>query len=232
MEKWIDFAKGPLFTITFLIMLLGLARHVVLQVYSLFFAKGARLKNVPWKSVIGDFFAWIIPVKHITKGPAFFSVVSILFHIGVIVVSVFLIDHIVLWEDFLGVGLPAIGRALADGLTLFTIACVLILLMCRIFIRRLRVMSMKMDYIVLLMILAPFVFGYMAGHPWANPFTWELAMLLHLLSAELLFVAVPFTKLSHIVLFVFDRLSPLHWQLRPGAGAKVAEALFGKEARA
>ena len=32
-------------------------------------------------------------------------------------------------------------------------------------------------------------------------------MLIHVLSAELLFVVVPFTKLAHVVLFPFDRLS-------------------------
>ena len=34
MEDWIAFAKGPLFTLTFLIMLLGLARHLVIQLYA------------------------------------------------------------------------------------------------------------------------------------------------------------------------------------------------------
>jgi nitrate reductase gamma subunit len=53
-------------------------------------------------------------------------------------------------------------------------------------------------------------------------------MLAHLLSAELLFVVTPFTKLAHAVLFFFDRISAVHWQLRPGAGDRVAEALRGK----
>ena len=52
-----------------------------------------------------------------------------------------------------------------------------------------------------------------------------------LLGAELLFMLVPFTKLAHVVLVAFDRISAVHWQLRPGAGARVAEALFGKEAK-
>jgi hypothetical protein len=56
-------------------------------------------------------------------------------------------------------------------------------------------------------------------------------MLTHLLSAELLFVLVPFTKLAHVVLFFFDRISAVHWQLRPGAGDKIAEALYGEEVR-
>ena len=81
------------------------------------------------------------------------------------------------------------------------------------------------------MVLLPFVFGYFAGHPNVNPFSWQMAMLLHLLSAEALFVVIPFTKLSHIVLYFFDRLSALHWQLKPGAGDKVAAALFGEEAK-
>ena len=81
------------------------------------------------------------------------------------------------------------------------------------------------------MVLLPFLFGFFAGHPSFNPFPWETAMLLHLLSAEALFIAIPFTKLAHIVLYLFDRLSAVHWQLKPGAGDKVAEALFGKEAK-
>jgi nitrate reductase gamma subunit len=231
MEQWISFAKGPLFTITFLIMVLGLARHVLIQIYSLFIIKGRRLKNASWNNILSDLATWLVPVRHLIKGTILFSTVSFIFHITAILVTVFLIDHIVLWEDYLGIDLPAIGRALADLLTLVTIGCVLILLGCRIFVPRQRAMSRKMDYVLLIMVLLPFIFGYLAGHPNVNPFFWQTAMLLHILSAEALFVVIPFTKLAHIVLYLFDRLSALHWQLKPGAGDKVAEALFGKEAK-
>lgn len=231
MDWWIDFAKGPLFAITFLIMIFGLSRHVLLQIYTLFIAKGASLKNVPWKRILLDMAMWAFPVKHLIKGTILFSTVSFIFHIGVILLSVFLIDHIVLWEAYFGIDLPSMGRGLADILTLITIGCIIVLLGCRIFIKRLRAMSTKSDYIILIMVLLPFVFGFMAGHPEVNLFTWEVAMLGHLLSAELLFLIIPFTKLAHIALYIFDRLSPIHWQLKPGAGGRVAEALFGKEAR-
>ena len=92
-------------------------------------------------------------------------------------------------------------------------------------------MSMFMDYVLLVMIFLPFASGYLASHPTVNPFPWNVMMLVHILSAEALFIAVPFTKLSHIVLFFFDRVSQLHWQLRPGAGDKVAEVLYGEEVR-
>ncbi len=211
-------------------MVLGLGRLVIIQVYTLILQKGRRLRNVPWSKIVRDARSWVVPVRHLIPGTRFFSIVSYLFHLGILAVPLLLADHIVLWEDLLGIGLPAIGRTVADVLTLFTIVCVVLLFGCRLFIPRLRSMSMVMDYVLLVAIAIPFASGYLASHPNVNPFPWNVMFLIHLLSAEALFVMVPFTKLSHIVLFFFDRISQLHWQLRPGAGDKVAEALYGEEA--
>jgi len=231
MQEWLDFARGPLFAFTFLIMILGLARHFIIQFYSIFISKGKQLKNVSWKKIFSDIGSWIVPVKHLIKGTVLFSTVSFIFHVAAILVSLLFIDHIILWEDYLRIDLPSIGRSLTDILTLITIGCILILIACRIFVKRQREMSRKSDYILLIMILFPFLFGFFAGHPAFNPFPWKTAMLLHILSAEALFIVIPFTKLAHITLYIFDRLSAVHWQLKPGAGDKVAEALFGKEAK-
>lgn len=231
MEQWIEFAKGPLFALTFLIMLLGLARLAVIQIYSLITGKGRRLMNVPWRKISREALSWVVPVRHLIPGTKFFSIISYLFHIGIIIVPLFLADHIVLWERFLGVNLPSIRYILADFLTLFTITCILVLLGFRVISRRHRAMSMPMDYILLLLVFLPFSTGFLTLHPSINPFPWNVVMLIHLLSAELLFVMIPFSKLAHIVLFAFDRISAVHWQLRPGAGDKVAEALYGKEAK-
>ena len=231
MEAWIAFAKGPLFALTFLIMILGLGRLVVVQIYSLVSGKGRRIMNAPWRKIIKDALSWIIPVRHLIPGTKFFSVVSFLFHIGAIVVPLFLADHIALWEKLLRINLPSIGYLVADSLTLFTIACIIILLGFRTLSGRHRAMSMPSDYALLILIFLPFFTGFMASHPVINPLPWDVVFLIHLLSAELLFVVIPFTKLAHIVLFAFDRISAIHWQLRPGAGDKVAEALYGEEAR-
>jgi len=231
MEEWIELAKGPLFALTFMIMVFGLARLVIIQVYSLVARKGRRLRNAPWRKILADALTWVVPVRHLIPGTKFFSIVSFLFHIGILIVPVFLLDHIVLWEGFLGINLPAIGYGLADTLTLFTLACIIVLLGFRSLLPRLRAMSQRSDYVLLLIIFLPFASGYAASHPNVNPVSWEAMMLIHLLSAELLFVTIPFTKLAHIVLFFFDRVSAVHWQLRPGAGDKVAETLYGEEAR-
>ena len=121
MEAWINFAKGPLFAFSFMIMILGLARLFIVQVYLLVIGKGRRLMNAPWQKIIREAFSWAIPIRHLIPGTKFFSVISFLFHIGIIIVPLFLADHIVLWEDLLKINLPSIGHFLADFLTLFTI---------------------------------------------------------------------------------------------------------------
>jgi nitrate reductase gamma subunit len=163
-------------------------------------------------------------------GTVVFSISSFLFHVGVIIVPLFLPDHIVLWEGFFEVTLPAISYSVADALTVSTIVCISILFTLRLLIGRLRAMSRTSDYVLLILILLPFASGFMASHPIWNPLPWRTAMLIHFLSADLLLLAIPFSKLAHIVLYPFDRISAVHWQLRPGAGDKVAEVLFGKEA--
>jgi hypothetical protein len=82
MEQWIDFAKGPLFAFTFLIMILGLARHFIIQFYSIFISKGKQLKNVSWKKIFSDMFTWVVPIKHLIKGTRIFSTVSFIFHVS------------------------------------------------------------------------------------------------------------------------------------------------------
>lgn len=231
MDAWIEFAKGPLFAVAFLIMILGLGRQVALQFYFLSVKKGRRLQGVAWNKIAKETLSWAIPVKHMEPGTGLFTASSFLMHIGVLLVPLFLLDHIVLWEIFLGLNLPAIGPGAADFLALLTIACGIILLALRTFRARHRMVSRPMDYVLLILLLLPFVSGYLASHPAVNPFPWNVMMLTHLLSADLLLIAVPFTKLAHVVLFFFDRISAVHWQLRPGAGDKIAEALYGEEVK-
>jgi nitrate reductase gamma subunit len=231
MDAWIDFAKGPLFAVTFLVMILGLARQVALQIYFLSVKKGRRLRGVAWNKIARETMSWAIPVKHMEPGNGLFTASSFLMHLGIILVPLFLLDHVVLWEGFLGVNLPAMGTGLADALALLTIVCCFLLLGLRTFRARNRMVSRPMDYVLLVLLITPFLSGFLASHPRVNPFPWNAMMLAHLLSAEALFVAVPFTKLAHVVLFFFDRISAVHWQLKPGAGDKIAEALFGEEVK-
>ena len=81
----------------------------------------------------------------------------------------------------------------------------------------------------LCLIIVPLASGYLAMHPSLNPFDYTLTMFGHVMSANLLILTIPFTKISHVALFLGTQLiSELGWHLVPGAGQKVAVTL-GKE---
>jgi len=231
MNHWLDLARGPLFAFSLLIMLLGLVRHVVLQVHGLVTRKGPRLARAPWATIATASLSWAVPLRHMGRRTTLFTLASFSFHLGGVLIPLFLGAHIVLWEGLLGISLPSLDGRVAEVLTVLTIVFVPVVAGYRSFVRRARDISRASDFVILLLVWLPFATGFMAAHPALDPLPWTTMMLLHVLSAEALLISIPFTKLAHIVLFPFNRLSEVHWQLRPGAGEQVATALYGEEAR-
>jgi hypothetical protein len=56
--------------------------------------------------------------------------------------------------------------------------------------------------VILLLVAAPFVTGYFAYHQWFN---YPLFLNLHIFSGEIMLVAIPFTRLSHMIFSPFTR---------------------------
>lgn len=229
-EALLDIARGPLFALTFLILVLGLARHVIVQSY-LLASSEARHHGTQWRRVLGDSAGWLLPVRHLVKGTMLLTAASIGFHVGAIVTMLFFEGHVALWESWLAIDLPAVGANVADGLTLLTIVSGLALLGYRAVVPRARQLSGGKDFAVLVVTLLPFVTGYLAAHPSWSPIPWTHTLVIHVLSGELLFITVPFSKLAHMVLFPFVRISPVYWHLQPGAGAEAAQTVAGRMER-
>jgi nitrate reductase gamma subunit len=215
-------------------MLLGLARVLVLNTFgilSLVYRSRKNKRAVPWGPVVTATLQWMFPVKKGFEARAVFSATSMLFHICIIVTPIFLGAHILLWERGLGISWPAIGNVAADYLTLLAVATGVALLAQRVGARASRAISRPQDYFLPLLIIVPFASGYLAMHPHLNPFGYDGTMLVHVMSANLIFLLIPFTKMSHVVLFPGTQLiSEMGWHLRPGAGQQVAVAL-GKESK-
>jgi nitrate reductase gamma subunit len=234
MEQWLEFARGPLFIAAFSLMVLGLGRLFFMELIQM--AKnwlGMKDRDVPWYQNFKTFIGWIIPVRQITKSRPFMSVTSFLFHVGLIVVPIFLAEHIILWRSGIRFGWPALGNTVADFLTLMTIVACVLLLAIRIFHRETRILSGFTDYALLIILLIPFVSGYMAMHPQWLFTKIQTMMLIHILSGELVFVLIPFTKMAHVILFPFDRVSSdFYWRFPADGPDRVAKALHGEEVKA
>ena len=233
MEQWLEWARGPVFRFAFAVMLLGLLRLVVLNIIELIsLSLRARDKRVPFKTVIRDTVKWLFPFNRVSTDQLFFTAVSFLFHICIIVVPIFLGAHIMLWERGLGIGWLTLNQGWADLLTIVAIATSLILFVRRVSTKLTRTLSRPQDYALPLLIAAPFITGYLAMHPAVNPFSYNPTMLVHVLTSNLILILIPFSKLSHAALFPATQLiSEMGWHLVPGGGSGVVMAL-GKEGEA
>jgi nitrate reductase gamma subunit len=229
LAEWLDWARGPAFRLSIALMVLGLIRLGVLNIANILTVLSrTRDKRIPWWVVLQDTIRWLLPYR--TARPhRVFTVASILFHISAIVAPIFLTAHIALWKRGIGLSWPAIPQFVADYLTLTAILTALVLFFRRVSARATRSLSSLQDYLILLLIMVPFTSGYLAMHPDINPFEYNSTMFVHVMSGNVLMALIPFSKLSHVVLFPTTQLvSEMAWHLAPDAGQRVAMNL-GKE---
>jgi len=231
MRAWLDFAEGPMFRFCLLVMVLGLLRLIYISIRDLRrMAKRTPDKSAdPW-AMFWAGFRWISPRRWLEGHKAPYTATSLVFHIGLILVPVFYLHHVTLWEGGLGLGqggLPHLMTALvADVLTVITIVAGLALVIMRLADRQSRGMSRLQDWLLTPLCVAIFVTGFLASHPASNPFAYNATRLVHVMSANFIFLLMPVTKLAHVVLLPFSHaMSDLAWKIVPGVGLKVRTAL-------
>jgi nitrate reductase gamma subunit len=229
-QGMLEFARGPLFRITFALMVLGLARLVGLTIYGAirtYMAAGD--KRLLWP-VIRQRTWWILfPFARRRRPRGTYTVISVVFHVGLIIVPIFLFAHIHLWGQAFGITWPALPPLVADVLTVLVVIAAIALFVERVSSVTSRVLSRAQDYAWPWLLMVPFASGFLASHPAWCPVDYGVMLLIHVLSAELIFVMIPFSKIAHCVLIPFSQLvSDLGWRFPRTAGRDVAKAL-GKE---
>ncbi|MFH1738585.1 MAG: hypothetical protein ABIH23_06220 [bacterium] len=230
LENWLEFARGPLFRLALALCVLGLARNVLLTVWAIgrTYLRAAD-KDLPFKAIAERTIRWIIPFRLSVKNRFFYSICSILFHVGLILVPIFLFAHIRLWEAAIGIGWFALPRTLADILTIVTVITGIILFMGRLGSSASRAISHFQDILWPPSLIVPFLSGFLCAHPSWCPINYHWMMLVHVLSAELILVFMPFTKIAHCVLFPFSQLiSDLGWRF-PASSGRDVEITLGKQ---
>lgn len=226
MDLWIEIARGPLFRIALTVMVLGLAYRlvvVILQIAAAWFRAADR--RLPGRDIVAATVGWLLPVRLLRSRPIY-SAASLLFHIGVIVVPLFLAGHGALLAGFLPGAWPTLSPALADGLTLACLAALVVLLAGRVVVQPARKLTKARDILLLAVLLLTVLFGYLAAHPTQSPLAARSMLLLHILVGNLVLVLIPTTKIAHCVLYPFTQLLfQLGWHFPAETGRHVAIAL-------
>jgi nitrate reductase gamma subunit len=229
MDAWIDLARGPLFRLSLAVCVLGLLYHVGVAAYSLRRAwqrAGDRLLPLP--AIGRATLDWVAP-RRLLKARPLYSIASFAFHVGVIVVPLFLAGHVILWQQDLPLRWPRLPSVLADILTLVALSALSAILLARVLTKESRSLTRPQDAAVLVLLGAVLLAGFLAAHPSIAPFDARALLLVHVLLGDLVLVLTPLTKIVHCILFpVMQLAGEIGWHFPAESGRHVAVAL-GKE---
>jgi nitrate reductase gamma subunit len=227
LEGWIEFGRGPLFRFAFVLMVLGLARLVVLTLVGVSEVwRHTPDSHMPWRDIARNTLGWLVPARRLWRRRPVYSTVSFVFHIGLLVVPLMLAAHVLLWKRAVGFAWPAIPYSLANWLTLTVILTGLLLALARALHPGSRSLSRAQDFAWPLLLVLPFLSGYLCSNAALSPQAYRGFLLVHIYAADLVLLLIPFTKIAHCVLAPFSQLvSAMSWKLTPGAGDRVEETL-------
>ncbi|MCP4749039.1 MAG: hypothetical protein GY874_23335 [Desulfobacteraceae bacterium] len=203
-----EFVSGPLALSTFLIFFLGLVWRFIWYVKGLNWQadRVAYTQNARYgvRGALRSILCWLIPYgTHGWRYYSGFTALVFIFHFGLLITPVFLLGHNeLLKQSWIGFGLPALPEALADALTIAVMVAALFILVRRIALPPVRILTTAYDILLLVIAVAPFFTGFMAYHQIGNYNFW---LILHILCGEIMLIAIPFTKLSHFILFFMSR---------------------------
>ena len=202
-----EFVTGPLAWLSLGIFFIGLIYRLVWYIRGLnwLLDRVAYTQHVSYgvKGALRSIFYWVMPYGTTSwrKNPGFTFLVFIL-HIGLLATPIFLNGHNILLMERWGFSFWTISESSADVLTAVVIAAIVCLILRRLAKPEVRLITDTRDYLMLLMAVAPFITGILAHYQVGNYRFW---LILHILCGEILLIAIPFTKLSHFVLFFASR---------------------------
>jgi len=225
-ESWIELARGPLFRISLAILVFGLIYRlsvVTVQVVAAWIRAGDR--QLPGKAIAAATLGWLFP-KRLLRSRPLYSIASFSFHIGIVVVPLFLVGHVALLGGYLPRWWPTLPPIVADVATLVCIVALASLIIGRLSSSTARELSKKRDFAILTVLLLLVLSGFLASHPVFSPFGARTLLLAHLLLGNLVLVMIPVTKIVHCVIYPFAQLVfELGWHFPAQSGRHVAVVL-------
>jgi hypothetical protein len=202
MRELYDLATGPLLMVSFLVCALGCATRVVLFV-KLALAKDLVIFQGFEPTWAGRSIArWIFPANISAKASPFVTGFGYLFHIALLACALFSSAHVILWDESWGLSWWSLPDWLTDLLTMGFLAAAVFFAGRRLVAPQVKILTTAADWIALAVACAPMLTAFLAYRQIGD---YNLMITLHVLSGNLMLLAIPFTKLSHMILFFVSR---------------------------
>jgi len=197
-----EFVSGPLVWIAFIIFIGGSLYRL------LYMLSGAKkditlFRHMSVEHSLASLLHWLIPFnnQYMRKRPIF-TIISFTFHICLLVTPVFLLAHVILFDESWNISWLSLPNAVADWMTIIVVAGAVFYAYRRLTDPVVKNVTDGSDFLLLAITALPFITGFLAYHQW---FGSKTMLILHILAGELMLIAIPFTRLSHMLFFVFTR---------------------------
>jgi nitrate reductase gamma subunit len=208
MQELSAFVEGPLLWAAWIIFVGGSLARLIM-----FFSLAKKRDKMvvygffSFKAMVTTWLRYLLPVNQtVRKSPAF-MILAYIFHYCLLAVPIFAIAHLTEWESGdLKWDLSAINiipDAWIPYLTWVVIAIGFIFFIRRLVAPEVRIISEPSDFLILVVVLLPFITGFLTSH---TKLLGDYGRLLHVLSGELWLILIPLTKLSHMFLFFTSRM--------------------------
>ena len=192
-----NFVTGPLAWIAFILFFGGILYRLITLLNLVKKTEVFIFSYMSWKYSLRSILHWIIPFATVNwrKNPIL-TIATFAFHICLVLTPIFLLSHIILWDESFNISWWHLPDGVADIMSLIVIVCCIYFLIRRLTQPEVKFVTSASDFVILSIVAAPFVTGFLAYHQWVA-YPWMV--ILHVLAGEIMLVAIPFTRLSHMI---------------------------------
>ena len=197
MHSLYNFVSGPLVWLAFIIFIGGCLYRLITLIVLVHKKEKFIYSYMSWKYSLRSILRWSTPfaTENMRRHPAM-TIVAYVFHICLILTPIFLLAHVTLVDESWNLSWWTLPDTLAAIMTLMVIAACVFFLVRRLVNPEVQYVTSASDYILLVIVAAPFITGVLVYFQW---FGYQTLLILHILSGEVMLVAIPFTRLSHML---------------------------------
>jgi nitrate reductase gamma subunit len=197
MDTLYIFISGPLAWVAFIIFIGGSIFRLISLIMLVHRKEKFIYSYMSLKYSLRSILHWSTPfaTENMRRHPLL-TIVAFAFHICLLLTPIFLLAHVTLIDESWNVSWWTLPEGATQIMTLIVIAGCVFFLVRRIVSPEVHYVTYASDYIMLAIVAAPFVTGFLAYYQW---FEYQIFMILHILSGEIMLAAIPFTRLSHML---------------------------------
>jgi nitrate reductase gamma subunit len=196
MHSLYNIVSGPLVWLAFAIFIGGSIYRLISLIVLVHKKEPFIYSYMSLKYGLRSILRWSTPfaTENMRKHPAL-TIVAFAFHICLILTPIFLLAHVTLVDESWNLSWWTLPDGAAEIMALIVIAGCLFFLVRRLVNPEVQYVTSASDYIILAIVASPFITGVVAYYQW---FGYQVFMILHILSGEIMLVAIPLTRLSHM----------------------------------